>query len=272
MADAGEGLSAGAVANPRLWRLGMELDMDGATLAVAAASSVGEEEMLVRRIGLASGIAPLRALEDAVYDNPMLLADFDRTTILLRTPRFSVVPSELAEDADAVADAAALLWTSADERPRLFISPVAGTDASVLTACDADVAAFIGRTFADAKVEHALVPLMAYFAAKAPRCGDSAKVFAVVSSVGADLIVFDENSRLRGATSYVCASPDDMSYYAAAMAQVCGVASPELSFYVAGEAAVRDSVMDSLRRFAPNVMPWVMPAGQDVPFSLLEVV
>ena len=117
MADAGEGLSAGAVANPRLWRLGMELDMDGATLAVAAASSVGEEEMLVRRIGLASGIAPLRALEDAVYDNPMLLADFDRTTILLRTPRFSVVPSELAEDADAVADAAALLWTSADECP-----------------------------------------------------------------------------------------------------------------------------------------------------------
>ena len=142
----------------------------------------------------------------------------------------------------------------------------------MLTACDADVAAFIGRTFADAKVEHALVPLMAYFAAKAPRCGNSAKVFAVVSSVGADLIVFDENSRLRGATSYVCASPDDMSYYAAAMAQVCGVASPELSFYVAGEAAVRDSVMDSLRRFAPNVMPWVMPAGQDVPFSLLEVV
>lgn len=76
MADAGEGLSAGAIANPRLWRLGMELDMDGATLAVAAASSVGEEDMLVRRIGLASGIAPLRALEDAVYDNSPIYGYF----------------------------------------------------------------------------------------------------------------------------------------------------------------------------------------------------
>ena len=275
MAADGEALTAGTIANPRLWRLGMLLDMEERTLTVAATSTVGEEAMLCRRIALGDGADTLHALEDAVYDNPMLLADFDRSTMLLRTPRFAVVPAEVAADADAAADAASLLWTSPDENLRLISAPVSGTDCAVLAACPADVAAFVGRTFADARFAHALAPEIAYFAAKAPRTGNAPKLFAVASEHGVDVIVFD-GTRLLGATSYACATAGDMAYYAAAAAQVCGVASGELQFHVAGDPASRDALIGALRRFAPNVMPWVFPSGLladgaavDTPFPLL---
>ena len=203
MATDGEALTAGTIANPRLWRLGMLLDPEARTLTVAATSTVGEEPMLCRRIALGDGADTLRALEDAVYRNPMLLADFDRTTMLLRTPRFAVVPAEVADDADAADDAASLLWTSPDENLRLITAPVRGTDCAVLAACPADVAAFVGRTFADARFAHALAPEIAYFAAKAPRTGNAPKLFAVASGTGVDVIVFD-GTRLLGATSYAC--------------------------------------------------------------------
>lgn len=277
MAADGENLSATTIANPRLWRLGMLLDMEAGMLTVAATSTVGEEAMLCRRIALAQGVEPIRALEDAVYDNPMLLADFDRTTILLRTPRYAVVPAELAADADSLDAAASLLWTAPDAPMRVMAAPAAGTDAAVMLACDADVASFLGRTFADARVCHALVPEIAYFASKAPRSGNAPKLFAVADGDGGvDLMAFD-GSRLLGATSYAaCAATADMAYYAAAAAQVCGVAGPELQFYVAGPPAARDALAGALREFAPHVMPWVFPSGLfadgvavDTPFPLI---
>ena len=252
------------------------LDLEGGCLTVAATSTVGEEAMLCRHIALSAGVPPLRALEDAVYDNPMLLADFDRTTILLRTQRYTLIPREVADDADAAADAAALMWTDPADDTRLLVNPVSATGAAVLSAMPTDVAAFLGRTFADAQLLHVMAPTLGFFAAKAPRSGNSAKLFAVVSGDGIDIAAFDGDARLAGAASYACTDAADMAYYAAAAAQVCGIAGPQLHFYVAGDPAARDRLMVELRRFAPVVMPWILPsgmladgAGMPVPFSLL---
>lgn len=273
MAADGEALTGATIANPRLWRLGMLLDMEEHALTVAATPTVGEGDAICRRIELTPGVALLRALEDAVYDNPLLLADFGRCSILLRTPRYAVLPPEATETPEAAADAASLLWTDPDFSPALLTDTAAG--ASVLTACDADVAAFLGRTFADARVRHELSAGLRYFAAKAPRSGNAPKLFAVVEKSGAQLFCFD-GSRLLGAASYGCTDAADMAYYAVAMAQACGVAGPELQFYVAGMPAVREAVAGTLRRFAPCVMPWIFQpspsmagVAADIPFSLL---
>ena len=261
MAADGDALLAGTIANPRLWRLGMLLDMEARTLTVAATSTVGEEAVLCRTIRLAEGVTPLRALEDAVYDNPMLLADFDRTTVLLRTPRFAIVPAEIASDTDALADVASLLHTSPDDADERWIAARAdGTGAVVAAACDPAIAAFLSRTFADARVRHALVSEISYFAAKAPHSGNAPKLFAVAGAGCADFMAFD-GAHFLGATSYACADAADMAYYAAALAQTCGIASPHLRFYVAGEPAGRDALVAALRGFAPCVMPWVFPSG-----------
>lgn len=63
MAADGDALLAGTIANPRLWRLGMLLDMEARTLTVAATSTVGEEGDLPHQPGAAFRLG-LPALED----------------------------------------------------------------------------------------------------------------------------------------------------------------------------------------------------------------
>lgn len=272
MASDGDTLPTHGIANPRLWRLGMLLDLPAATLTVAARSTVGDDEAICRRISLAGDRTPLRALEDAVYDNPLLLADFERTTVVLRTPRFAILPEGLASSPEACDDAASLLWTDPDFSPALMAETAGASQAAVLTACDADVAAFLGRTFAEASIRHVLSVELQYFAAKAPGSGNAPKLFAIVEPGSIDLLCFD-GTRLLGATSYACTDAADMTYYAAATARVCGVAGPELHFYVAGDPSLRDSVASGLRRFAPRVMPWILPPAPatgdtPMPFTL----
>ncbi len=275
MSGAPDILSVATIANPRLWRLGMLLDSAAATLDVVAVSSVADEPMLCRRIALQQSLEPLRALEEAVYDNPLLLADFESVALLLRTPQFTVLPADVAADTDTREAAARLLWP-APERPLALVSAdVAGTDAAIMAALPADVLAFTGRTFPDARVCHALVPETGYFATRGRKAGRP-RVCASAWSAGVDLMAFAADGSLLGATSYGCTSAADMAYYAAALAQVCGIVSAELQFAVAGEAAARDAMAEALRAFAPNVMTWVLPAGMpaegagpDTPFPLL---
>ncbi|MDE6271087.1 MAG: DUF3822 family protein [Muribaculaceae bacterium] len=274
MATDGDALLAGTIANPRLWRLGMLLDTEAATLTVAATSIEGDETPLCREIRLADGVEPLRAIEDAVYDNPMLLADFARCDVLLRAPHYAVVPQAFADDPEAQAAAAALLWTDPDFRPSLLCDAVQRTEAAVLTAMDSDVMAFLGRTFADARVRNALSNELGYFAGKA--CSNrAAKVYVVAEHGGVDLFCFDGH-RLLGAVRYACTEVADMTYYAAAMAQVCGVAGPDVQFYVGGAPDRRDAVAEELRRFSQRVMPWLLspsatkaPGDMQLPFPLL---
>ena len=275
MSGAPDILSTATIANPRLWRLGMILDADGGTLDVVAVSTVDDEPMLCRSIALAKGLEPLRALEEAVYDNPLLLADFEGVTLLLRTPHFSVLPASLAADDEALDAASRLLWPCPEHPLASVATPVAGTDAAVLAALPADVKAFIGRTFPDARVMHVLVPETAYFAAKG-RPGGRARVCAVAAPGSVDLMAFSAEGQLLGATSYGCTAAADMAYYAAALAQVCGIVSGDLQFFVAGNPEPRDAMIEALRAFAPNVASWVIPAGMaaegagpDTPFPLL---
>ena len=269
-----DALLTSTIANPRLWRLGLLLDAEAGVLTASAICTVGEANALCRTIRLAAGVPLLRALEDAVYDNPMLLADFDRTTILLRTPHFALMPACLAEEG-CCEQVMSMLRTAGpgNQSVKTYYATVEGTDVAVGCCVDAAVAGFLGRTFAEARVQHALVPELSYFAAKAPRSGNCAKLFAVADESGVDVMAFGSGARLLGATSYVCSATSDRAYYAAALAQVCGIAGPDLQFYVAGCPADRDNLINELRQFAPKVMPWIVPASADAapgtPFNLM---
>lgn len=275
MSDAPDILQAKAIANPRLWRLGMLLDAGASTLDVVAVSTVADEPMLCRSIELQQGVEPLRALEEAVYDNPLLLADFDAVTLLVSTPQFSVLPAAVASEPESVDAAASLLWPRPEHKQALVATPAGGTGAAVLTTLPADVRAFIGRTFPEARVMHVLVPELSYFAAKR-RAGSAPCICAVASAGGVDLMAFGSEARLLGATSYRCTAADDMAYYAAALAQVCGIAGGTTQFCVAGTEAPRGALVEALRAFAPHVTEWTIPAGMpaegatpDTPFPLI---
>ena len=67
-----------------LWHLAVELDSDA--LRAVARSTIDDSAVLAVTVALdPSAPAPLKALEDAVYSTPMLLAEYRSVTVAVRT-------------------------------------------------------------------------------------------------------------------------------------------------------------------------------------------
>ena len=92
------------IPNPADWRLIMRIDRD--VLHVMAFSPREYDSLIYRALPLdRSATSRLKAIEDVVYDNPMLLNDFGRVDCLVSTPRYIITP----DDDTPVDDAFALM-------------------------------------------------------------------------------------------------------------------------------------------------------------------
>lgn len=104
---------------------------------------------------LAHSVAPAndsaKALEDAIYDNPLLLGDFDSTDIIMTSREFFTLPPEAAELREAMAEA--MLPDFDAER---ILLDDAAHGAGICYAVDADKLNFLRRTFACARFRHSL--------------------------------------------------------------------------------------------------------------------
>ena len=90
-------LTADLVRLPQMSRLALCVG-DG-ILDVVVTSKVEDNSLIWRRIPLSGASGPMtRALEETVYDNPLLLAPFSHTDIVFDTRRFLVVPADRATD------------------------------------------------------------------------------------------------------------------------------------------------------------------------------
>ena len=93
-------LSKDMIPQPELWRCVIE--MDESRLDVALFPPVETERLIHRTILLNPDSPSLdKAVQEAVYANPLLLSDFARIDVLVTTTDFSIVPAETAQSADA---------------------------------------------------------------------------------------------------------------------------------------------------------------------------
>lgn len=264
-------LTKDMIQQPQLWRLAMEVSDE--RLQVVMYSIHEDNSLIFRNIPLdASAQSPLAALEDAIYENPLLLSDFSKVDCLIDTSRFTVVPSEIRSD-DLRRRLLASLWP--DDGYEVVADDIPGCRATILTAVDSGVGGFIGRTFIDADVSNRIAPLATYFAGKS-RLGNSGKMFVNLHGRAMDIISFGRDT-LRMANTIVFESAEDAVYYILASAKVTefSVGSDELM--ICGDGAMREQLMPMLRRYISYVMPVVFPsammrAGKDamsVPFELI---
>lgn len=94
----------------------------------------------------------VKAFENAVYDNPMLLGDFAAIDIIFSTPEIFVIPSSANELTEEIA--AALLPDSTGGR--IIMHESAGKSATIGYAVDSELLNFLKRTFACAEFHHSL--------------------------------------------------------------------------------------------------------------------
>lgn len=261
------------IENPRLWRLLIEITRHA--LNIVGMSTTDDGSLFrcsVPLVGSPDG--SLRALEDAVYAVPAILADFGRVDFLVRTDNYIPVPTGLGEEGQkAAADLAHIL----ENGDILMCDPVPEAGVDILWAIPSDLANFIARTFRNPPVMCHITPLLRYFSRKT-LLGNSGKLYAHLRPApdsGVDIIAFDHTLRI--CCSHRVAGVADASYYILAGMQTAGLDFATDEILLCGDAALRIAAMPVLRRYVRSVMPVIFPsvafrAGKEAlgaPFSLV---
>lgn len=261
------------IERPEQWRLALQSGPRG--LEVVAHSPMEDNSLLWRRIapsGDESDRRELRALEEAVYDNPLLLADFGRVQCLIDTPFVVIAPADAAALDDADRDTL-MRAANPDFEGVTFVNTLPASNASIVAGIDRETLGFLRRTFFNVDIQHHLTPLCRYFLNLARRT-NAPRLYANLRPGSLD-VVATERDRLLMANTFAFATPDDAVYYILACRKLLDMEQAEM--YLAGDAAVREQVAPILRRFIPAVMPVIFPstmfrAGKDAlgaPFELI---
>ena len=271
-------ISADAIENPLVWRL--TLMVDGCEALRAVVSSTVEDSSLMHfTLPLDPTVPLLRSLEEAIYATPVLLSDFGKVEVLIRTDAYTLVPSAL--DAEGCRAAASIAALTADAGgPTCVMTDDTGTALArvVWTVAD-DVVAFLRRTFRNPDIMCHITPLLRYFSRKT-LLGNSAKLYVHFNPGAArtaDLIVFNPEGSLECAASHPCPTDTDAAYFILATARACGFSMTADEILICGDGSMRDAIMPLLRRYAAYVMPVIFPsiafrAGREAlkaPFPLI---
>lgn len=264
-----DALTKDLVASPEHWRLAIRVGQQSVDVAIN--TPLEDHALIYRHFSLPQGMEPLAAFEDLIYDNPLLLADFGKVDVLIDTPRFTLVPSEIRGE-DTRADIVQAIWPDPSLAVLAQELPLGET---LLMAAPAGLLSFVRRTFLDGRVLHPIGVLATYFALRSQQ-GNASKLYCRLRPGAVDMVGIVQG-KLAVATSAESPTPEDMAYFILATAQTIGLSldADELCLY--GHAELREQVAPLLRQFARYVMPVIFPseifkAGKDAlqaPFELM---
>ena len=201
------------ISQPELWRLVLLVGAD--RLDVALYPPVAREEMIWRTFPYDHAAeSPLKALEDIIYDNPLLLCDF-----------------------------------------RTY--PAVAGNAVAVTERDADVTAFLQRTFYNIRFDSRLAMLCRYFLGEATGTKPT-RVYVPVRRNRLTVIAF-EGQRLLMANDFRFSSDTDAAYYIMASLSNLGIDPAEADISVGTVGASSEELTDILRRYIPSLRPLPFP-------------
>ena len=245
----------------------LTLSFSNSVLEVLITGDDPGEEPLVARIPFTVTSTVAAALEEAVYSNPLLLSQFKRTTVIAVTPRFHVLPSESSGDQD-LADALAEMF---DHDNPAYIFDDIDRRHCVAAAVDREVFRFVQRTFDRATLRSHIAVLGSFFATRS-RLGNTAKMFVNLRH-GRDMeIVVYNNHGLDAATYISCSDLNDTIYYILAAATAAHIdlgAGDEV--FLGGDKDRRAAVLPALQKYAPKVLPLIIPSTAPLSARDLEL-
>lgn len=244
------------IKEPRMWQLVMEPGPD--TLSVIAFSPIEHHSLISAEIPLDQTTTRLKAFQEAVYNNPLLLADFGKVTILLPSERFMVIPDIITDtDTREATFRRAFPETDADGREDILAEELSGLNATMLTGINHEFLGFLRRTFNAPHISHSLTPLALYFKAKHPT-RPYGKMIVNLRPRRCDIIILGDTAPLV-INSYRVEDPMDAVYYIMACRESCKLTATD-EIILAGDTESRSAVAPNLRRFVRYVMPAIFPS------------
>lgn len=259
------------IAQPQQWQL--VLEVSSPALSVVAFSPSESHSLIHEEIPLDCTAMPhLQALEDAVYNNPMLLLDFKRVQVIYDTPHFMPLPSEMSPLAPQILTKA--FSADAIQKARIVQNPVEELGCTIAFAVPEAEMGFIDRTFHNAGIIHPLAPLATWMRARHPN-RRRGKTLVNLRPHRLDLIILgDDVPLVLNSYSITCAT--DALYYILAARQTHQLPDTD-EIFIAGERELRAQTSALLRRYVRFVMPVIFPSSMfqagraafDAPFEAI---
>lgn len=268
---AGERLKKDLIRKPELWNLAMKFERDA--VQVVLYSPLEENSLIYRELALDPDAASyVASVEDAVYDNPLLLSDFQRVSCVVDSPVFMAVPKDV-EDLNDREDM--LLATFPGFDGEIYENDLSSRDAVMMVGLEKELSGFLARTFFNCRVYHHLTPLCRYFLAESRR-GNTRRMYANLRGDSLDVLAFD-HGKLLVANTFEYREPTDAIYYILATFTSLGLDRMADELLLSGDAGVREKITPDLRNYVSYVMPVIFPstmfrAGRDAmqaPFDLI---
>ena len=265
-------LTADTIADTRLHRLSLSVASDGIDMLIQ--STIDPAETIVRRWNTDEGANVVDTLTEAVYDNPLLTAEFRQVSVIIDNRRYFLMPDGDAANARTRVEA---LWP--EHRTGIPLDIVTETVEPGRTvmafAADNRLTAFVRRTFPGAYITHRMWVLARYYAIK-NRLGNMGKIHVRPGLGRTDILAFGHEGLLL-ANTFDTETVDDAVYYTMAVAQHLDFDNERDRIYIAAGADIREPFLAQTRQFVSLALPEIFPAdisgmgeaAQQVPFEML---
>ncbi|MDE6587069.1 MAG: DUF3822 family protein [Paramuribaculum sp.] len=215
------------------------------------------DDIIVRSITL-DPAAPshLKAIEEAVYDNPALLNPYRAVFALVDGDCFTILPDALGDNSADLAAKAIELTSGNPSCPRMCITgiPLDGCGATLYFGMEADLAGFLRRTFFNISLAHPLKPLIESMTSRE----EPSPAVAVSLHDGRLTLVCADASGLRVANMFSCAAVADAAYYTLAARRAAAFDS-DAPILVAADPSERDAVTAMIAQADPQASTAPLP-------------
>lgn len=243
--------------HPELWHL--VLGIDDEKLKYLIYTPAQEKSLMTGDVALnKSGFDYLKAVENAVYDNPVLLNDFGRVTVSVRSGRFMLLPPEVGTDEKLAREAFAAAMP--DVEGDFALAHLPHNDVYLAFEMPKGLLSFLHRTFYTPTVTHQLFALCES-AWKQNENSKTARMHLNVGEHTLDVAVF-HGQQLQLANSFRYTDVNDAAYFALHVWKSCNLNNREHEVIVSGDStANREALTAALRTYLAYVMPAILPAA-----------
>lgn len=245
------------IRDTRAWNLYLAIDMGH--IDILGYCTIGENSLLTAGIPLdTEAQSHLIAVQEAVYDNPLLLNEFNKVTVVNRGGHHTLMPTDIAHSDIAGEILTEITGKEEGESGRLIVDELPLLDISMCHFMEEGLYNFMRRTFNGVKFIHSLSVLTRYFHGTMRAAGSRCSHVNVRSGC-IDIVIYSGDTLLL-ANSYRCTEPTDALYYIIATRRALGIDSKE-SVILSGDRDAREALMPLLREYLPTVIPAIFPAA-----------
>ena len=197
----------------------------------------------------------LQALEDAIYDNEVLLNEYKRVRVVVHSQHFVLLPIDTPDD-----DCVALVHQAfPTDQGDVVLNVMSASNVKLVFLVPHGMQAFLGRTFNYPIVYHHMWPLCEHFKG-IEAAGGLSRMFLNVNEGRMDMAIY-RRGELMCANSYTFTSNEDATYYALNAWRSYGLDQLADEIQLLGDNTVRNEMTPHLRQYVKHVMPAVYPAA-----------